>query len=172
MARRISSCRQLGQSYPESYLNPEAEELVESWFESTRALRSLRADLGLAAMKPLPQAHFEGDLRGGEEIVAGQAWVERLSQGRPDGKFISVTSGNVDFHLATAGLIDEAAEATRLTKQLANFESNLAKAQKKLANPNFVERAKPEVVEKEREAARELEKLIRKTQERIEMFKS
>ncbi|MCH7904185.1 MAG: valine--tRNA ligase [Armatimonadetes bacterium] len=157
---------------PDSYLQPEAEDLVESWIESTRALRSLRADLGLAAMKSVPQAHFEGDLRGGEEIIAGQAWVEELSQGRPNGRFISITSGSVDFHLATAGLVDEATETARLTKQLARFKANLAKAQQKLANPNFVERAKPEVVEKEREAAKELEDLIRKTKERIEMFES
>ena len=104
-------------------------------------------------------------------MVYADASRPQLVDGFTRKTFNAMVEGVRDEAIAR-GLIDEAAEATRLTKQLANFESNLAKAQKKLANPNFVERAKPEVVEKEREAARELEKLIRKTQERIEMFKS
>ena len=46
-----------------------------------------------------------------------------------------------------AGLIDTAAEKARLTKELEKIETEIAKAEQKLANPNFTQKAPPQVLE-------------------------
>ena len=50
-----------------------------------------------------------------------------------------------------AGLIDLAAERARLAKERARAAGEAEKVAKKLANPDFVARAKEEVVEENRE---------------------
>jgi valyl-tRNA synthetase len=49
-----------------------------------------------------------------------------------------------------ADLIDPVAEAARLRKEIDKVREDVARIEKKLANPNFVERAPAEVVDKER----------------------
>ena len=53
--------------------------------------------------------------------------------------------------LPLAGLIDLAAERARLEKERAKAEDEAEKVRKKLGNADFVSRAKPEVVEENRE---------------------
>ncbi|MFQ3677915.1 MAG: hypothetical protein SNJ74_08230 [Fimbriimonadaceae bacterium] len=57
-----------------------------------------------------------------------------------------------------------------MTREREKIASELAKIRQRLSNPNFVERAKPEVVEKERSAARELESQLDKVEARMAMF--
>ena len=154
----------------EGFIDREHEQTVEHWIEATRTLRALRAELGLAAMKAVPAAYVEGDLKGGEHVVRSQGWVDELKLGQPEEKHISATGASLDIHLPTKGLVDEQAEIERLEKQLAKIEDDLLKVCKKLSNQNFVERAKPEVVQKERDAQAELENTKEKLQARIKMF--
>ena len=151
-------------------VNERAENLVESWLETTRALRALRAELGLAAMKAVPVAYYEGDLGDGASVVAGQAWIEDLRKGRPEGKFVSTSIPGIDLHVPTEGLIDEASELLRIAGQIAKTEQELTKLEQRLNNPQFVERAKPEVVEKERATANDLRDVIAKLESRKKLF--
>jgi len=56
-----------------------------------------------------------------------------------------------------AGLFDVAAEKARLTKELGKIDDEMGSLRKKLENPQFVERAKPEVVAQARQRIAELE---------------
>ena len=151
-------------------VNERAENLVESWLETTRALRALRAELGLAAMKAVSAAYYEGDLGDGAAVVAGQAWIEDLRKGRPEGKFVSTSIPGIDLHVPTEGLIDEPSELLRIAGQIAKTEQELTKLEQRLNNPQFVERAKPEVVEKERATANDLRDVIAKLESRKKLF--
>ncbi len=151
-------------------LDEAAEAKVEKWIDTTRALRALRAELGLAAMKQVPAAFVEGDLGDGTSVVASQAWVAELKQGRPIGKFVSTSIPGIDLHLPTEGLIDESAELAKITAQIAKTQAELAKLEQRLSNPSFVERAKPEVVEKERANARDLQDVLEKLESRKALF--
>ena len=59
-----------------------------------------------------------------------------------------------------AGLIDAAAEAERLGKQLAKSQKDLATTQKKLANENIVRNAPPEGVQQERTRIADLQRTV------------
>ena len=154
-----------------SLVDSAAESKVEHLFEVVRGLRSLRAELGLAAMKMIPEAFFEGDLQGGEEVLASQAWVENLSPGKPIGqKYISTTVSGVDLHLPIGDLLDPEKERARLTKEGEKLAGDLERLRLRLDNPEFVGKAKPEIIERDQALAEELASKIAKVEERKRLF--
>jgi valyl-tRNA synthetase len=70
-------------------------------------------------------------------------------------------------YVPLAGLIDEGAERKRIEGQLAKAGQQLASVQSKLARPDFTDKAPPDVVEKERGRARDLEEQKRKLEEAL-----
>jgi len=64
---------------------------------------------------------------------------------------MSLLAGTVEIYLPLVGMLDIAKELERLDKEIAQAQQEAAWVQGKLANENFVTRAKPEVVAKERE---------------------
>ncbi|HQN50057.1 MAG TPA: hypothetical protein PK913_03235, partial [Phenylobacterium sp.] len=59
--------------------------------------------------------------------------------------------------LPVAEFIDLAAEKARLAKEIAKLDSDVAHVMKKLGNPDFLARAKEEVIEENRERLAEAE---------------
>ncbi len=64
-----------------------------------------------------------------------------------------------------AGLIDKEAELERLSKEIVRLEGEMQRAEAKLANPNFVERAPTQVVAKERQRLDEMRSAVGKLNE-------
>jgi valyl-tRNA synthetase len=64
--------------------------------------------------------------------------------------------GGYEIHIPMAGLFDLAAENARLTKERVKIEAEVAGLLGRLGNPQFVERAKPEVVAECRQRMGEL----------------
>src|SRR5436305_11574727 len=64
---------------------------------------------------------------------------------------MSLLAGSVEIYLPLAGLLDIGKELERLDKELASAQQEMARLQTKLSNENFVTKARPEVVERERE---------------------
>jgi len=156
---------------PAEFLQPDVEARVERVFEATRALRALRAGLDLAAMKPVPVAYYEGDLEGGEQVLASQAWIQELRQGRPEGeKFVSAAAAGIELHLPITGLVDVEKMLPALDRDIAKKEAEIAKVEAQLGNPQFVERAKPEFVDKLRSNLEEHQAALAKLRERKALF--
>jgi valyl-tRNA synthetase len=65
-----------------------------------------------------------------------------------------------DVEVFISGVIDVDKERDRLTKQREQLVTRLQGSRKKLSNQNFVSRAKPEVVDRERELVGELERQL------------
>jgi valyl-tRNA synthetase len=72
-----------------------------------------------------------------------------------------------EVYLSLRGLIDPAAETKRLEKQLADKRKQLAIAQAKLENANFVKNAPPEIVEQQRALIADLQKQIAAIEQNI-----
>ncbi|GCE05274.1 valine--tRNA ligase [Dictyobacter aurantiacus] len=79
---------------------------------------------------------------------------------------MSLLAGAVEIYLPLAGLLDIGKELERLDKEIAQARQEVARLQGKLSNQNFVARAKPEVVEKEREKLAAQEERVTKLQSR------
>jgi valyl-tRNA synthetase len=100
-----------------------------------------------------------GDLRVGPGVVK-----ERGSAATPIGRFEVV--------VPLAGVVDLAAETGRLEAEKAKIEAELARVDAKLGNEKFVTRAKPEVVQKERDKKAILESERDKLVESIAIIKT
>jgi valyl-tRNA synthetase len=146
--------------------DPAAEAEMEQVMEVTRALRSLRAELGVA-----PSQSVEAAVLGARNGFAA-GYVEALARAtvrrdRPEGKALTALAGGLEVLLPVAGLMDVERERARLQGELAGLEKELARVNGKLGNPSFIERAPAEVVEKERAILAELTEKKAKLTERL-----
>jgi valyl-tRNA synthetase len=66
-----------------------------------------------------------------------------------------------EIYLPLDDLVNLDEERARLIKDLHKVEDELARVQKKLANADFIAKAKEEVVDKERQKARQFEEKIK-----------
>lgn len=153
------------------YRDEAAETRIERVFEVVRSLRALRASVDIAAMKTIPSAFYEGDLGEDAAILRSQAWIEVLQEGKPEGeRYISATSSGIDVHLPLGGLIDVEKLLSGLEKEESKLRDERNKIAQRLDNPQFVERAKPEVIERDRAAVMEIDAKLEKLAERRGLF--
>ena len=84
--------------------------------------------------------------------LTGLARIDRVLRGRDKPKpAASAVIEGLEIFLPLGGLIDVEAELARLMKEKEKMEGRIQGLQKKLSNVNFTEKAKPAVVERERE---------------------
>ena len=76
-----------------------------------------------------------------------------------------------EIYVPLADLIDLDKEIEKLEKSIEKTQVELDKVLKKLSNENFVNKAKPEAVEKERRIKEELENKIAKFKESMNLYK-
>jgi len=128
---------------------------IETLKALTDACRSLRSEMGLSPAEKVG-ALVEGDVTGvGAEVLRPYLMaLARLSEVR----FLDVLPMSPapvavvhPFRIMLNVKIDVAAERARLQKEISRVESEIAKANAKLSNPNFIERAPAAVVAQERE---------------------
>jgi valyl-tRNA synthetase len=142
---------------PRAESDPAARAEVEWLIDLTRSLRTAKNELGLAPGAKL-DAWLATPSDTASRVLAGNAAaIERVARlsavnvtPAPEGPAIQVSAGSDALVIPLEGLIDVAAERARLTKALAASEKEAASLAGRLANASFVERAKPEAVDKAR----------------------
>jgi valyl-tRNA synthetase len=102
------------------------------------------------AKELLPLQPFIVALGNLDQFVCGPAAVKPPQAG-------SIVRPEFEGYIALAGLIDPAAEAKRLEKQIADLRKQISGMAGKLNNENYVKNAPPEVVADTREKVKELE---------------
>jgi valyl-tRNA synthetase len=145
--------------WPDPRAEPDASASAEvEWLiDLTRSLRTAKNELGLAPGAKL-EAWLATPSDTASRVLAGNAAaIERVARlsavnvtPAPEGPAIQVSAGSDALVIPLEGLIDVAAEKARLTKALAISEKEAAALAGRLANASFVERAKPEAVDKAR----------------------
>jgi len=128
-----------------------AESTITVLKELTNAARNLRSEMGLAPGQRVP-AFLQAD----PEVAVHLPYLKalaRLSEATvvatlPDAEApVAVTGcGKLMLHVE----IDRAAERERLAKEAARLDGEIAKAESKLGNESFVERAPAAVVDQEK----------------------
>jgi valyl-tRNA synthetase len=160
------------QSYPRSdpaWIDKGIEKEMEFLMEAVRAVRNLRAEMNCPPGKEVkvifhgPERDL-GFLRTQEaylRLLARLGAVEYLTSGeRPKGAATAVIGGT-EVYLPLGDLIKPEEERARLTKEARKVEEELARVQKKLANSDFLGKAKEEVIEKERAKSSEYQEKLR-----------
>ncbi|GGZ92651.1 valine--tRNA ligase [Novosphingobium arvoryzae] len=120
-------------------------------------LRTAKNELGIA-----PGAKLDAFLPDPSDATRGiiarnPAAIERLArlngirfEAAPAGAAMQVGAGDANIIVPLEGVIDIAAEKTRLEKALTVAQKEAKSLEGRLSNPAFVEKAKPEAVEKAR----------------------
>ena len=85
------------------------------------------------------------------DLILTLARLESVSEGEAPAGSAPFVIGEATAALAIAGFIDLAAERARLTKDIAGLDADIDRVNKKLGNPQFVEKAPEEIIEENRE---------------------
>ena len=138
---------------------PDAESEMDVVMQTIRAVRNMRAQLRIPAAQKLEAAIETNGLRTvveeEREAIRVLARVEPLrvldADEAESAAGVSLVVNPLVVRLPLAGIVDLDAESQRLDQELENTRRNQERVEQLLANANFVSKARPEVVEKERE---------------------
>ncbi|NLN16462.1 MAG: valine--tRNA ligase [Firmicutes bacterium] len=154
---------------PEGLEDAEGEAAMAAIMEVIRAIRNIRGEKNVPPGKKISAILFmdAGEsplIRENLAYVQLLAGVESLEQrpkaaARPS-KAIAAVAAGIEIYLPLADLVDLEEEKRRLGKELDQAREELARSQGKLANENFISKAPPAVVEKERARYSELQQKI------------
>ena len=169
--------------WPESdpaFHDPEAEDNMAVLIELIRGIRNVRAEYEVD-----PARHIKALTNGGSyrALIADHAALfTRLSRvedilflaggEQAPAKAATVVVGDATIYLPLAGMVDLEAEQKRLSKELDNLVNQLERSTRLLSDPNFVNKAKPEVVAREREKLADLETRQDAIRKRLEALSS
>jgi valyl-tRNA synthetase len=145
-----------------SWVDPAAEAEMRLVQDVAVACRMLKQTYGVS-----PAQSIDVELRvasaGPRQVIEHHlATIERAAKvtaavtadtaaAAPDGSAKAVVGGDVEIVMPLGGLIDVAAEKTRITKDIGKAEKEIAVLEKKLGNADFLARAPEDVVAEQRE---------------------
>jgi valyl-tRNA synthetase len=135
--------------------DPEAEAAIAAVIGAVQTVRGWRDDAGVRPGAVLP-ARLAGDgLAPGAQALVGR--LARLDLDAAGDAAASVGIPGGVLEILAGGEFDPAEADRRKDGQRSALDGEIARAAKKLANPGFVAKARPEVVEAEREKLARLE---------------
>ena len=153
---------------------PEFEDVASAaeinWLiDLVSGIRSVRSEMNVPAGAIAPLVIVGADETTRERLGRHGAAINRLARvdtithaEAPPTASAQIVVGEATVCLPLGGLIDLAAEAARLQKELAKATEEIARVHKKLSNERFVANAAPDIVEAEREKLAELQALQEK----------
>jgi valyl-tRNA synthetase len=162
-----------------SGLDDEAAEVEIGWVvDVITAIRSVRTEMNVAPSMQIPMmlAGVAPETRDRaqrwSDVIQRMAKIAEISlaQTPPAGAVQLLVRGDM-VALPLKGIIDLAAEKTRLTREKAKAEAEINRIDAKLANPDFIARAPEEVVEADREKREEAVARRAKILEALERLK-
>jgi valyl-tRNA synthetase len=143
---------------PPDLHDPEAAAEMDWVVAAITAIRAIRTEVNVPASARLPllvkdaDAAAAGRLERHREHFQRLARVERIDTVAtvPEGGVAAVVEGTT-LILRVGDVIDLAKEKARLAKEIGRLDADLKKFAQKLDNPAFLAKAKPEVVDEQRE---------------------
>ncbi|MCY4485506.1 MAG: valine--tRNA ligase [Deltaproteobacteria bacterium] len=173
-AREVSSSRSndiMVQPYPtaeEFPAAPDTEEEVAFLSGIIRAVRNLRTEMNVPPSKKVRVVLSDSEerlalVRAHEPLLCALARTdspEYLAQGLRPQRVATAIVETTHVYVPLDAAVDLDEESSRLNRSLEKLETEMGRVRKKLANENFTAKARPDVVEREREKAQEMEEKI------------
>ena len=165
------------QDYPEadeSLINESAVANVEWLKKVVSGVRNIRGEMDISPAKEIPILFYNGsdtdkarldnfsDLL---QFLIRPESIEWLEAGAEKPPSATALIDEMELLVPIAGLIDVEAELARLDKEIDRRRKDRERTQNKINNPNFVEKAPADVVEKEREKLKEVDSALEKLQQ-------
>ncbi|HWV37479.1 MAG TPA: valine--tRNA ligase [Vulgatibacter sp.] len=158
---------------PDRMADAEADRF-DTLIEIVQAVRSLRVDLSVPESAEV-ELHFAADPATGAWLRERAGWLQRLAKVR---RFIpreeawpedspAVLVRGVELRLPIGGLVDREELLAKLRKEAEKLATDLERIEKRLGNPGFVAKARPEVIEKDRALARETGARLEKVRDNL-----
>ena len=160
------------------FVNIEAEKEFDYLKEIISAIRNIRGEANVSPSKKI-EVIFKTDdenarniLQNNAKILDKLANVEKYEFNVEIPKLVGFRLiETTEIYVPLADLIDLDKEIEKLEKSIAKIQKDLDKTLKKLSNENFVKKANPEAVEKERRIKAELENKIAKLTESMSLYR-
>ena len=160
------------------FINIEAEKEFDYLKEIISAIRNIRGEANVSPSKKIEVIFKTADenarniLQNNAKILDKLANVEKYEFNVEIPKLVGFRLvDTTEIYVPLAELIDLDKEIEKLEKNIEKTQVELDKVLKKLSNENFVNRAKPEAVEKEKRIKEELENKIAKFKESMNLYK-
>lgn len=168
------------QDYPQfnaSLHNKEIEAELD-WVKNVIiAVRTIRSEMNIAPGKPLPILFNKGNESDRKRFADNQNLIMNLARlekttwlNANDSIPESATAlvGDLEILIPMAGLIDKKEESARLEREIAKLKKETERAESKLQNPSFVDKAPQDVVAKERDKLTELKVTLNKLEQQLQ----
>ena len=142
-----------------AFRDAKAEEEIDWLVRTISEIRTVRAEMNvppsarLALLVKDPSAVTEARLALYRPTIGTMARVVSIETGVSEGGkgAVQLVVDEATLFLPLAGIIDLAAEKARLEKEIGKLDAEIAKLDGKLNNEAFISKAKPEVVEEQKE---------------------
>ena len=160
------------------YVDLAAEKEFDYLKEIVNAIRNIRGEANVSPAKKIEvifktvDENAKNILQNNAKILDKLANVEKYKFDAQIPKLVGFRLvDTTEIYVPFADLIDLDKEIEKLEKSIEKVQKDLDKTLNKLSNENFVNRAKPEAVEKEKRIKEELENKIAKLTESINLYK-
>lgn len=162
---------------PDESLRDKASEQQISWLkEIIIAIRSIRSEMNIAPGKQLPVLLRRGSNIDKENFeqhstflstLAKLSSIEWLADSKSPPPAVSAFIGELEIFIPMAGFINKQEELARLHKEILKLKKELSNVENKLNNPQFVDRAPVDIVNKEKNKFTELKTTLVKTENQL-----
>ena len=164
----------------EDRIDREAEEQISIVMQTIRAVRNARSQLHIPANQHLEALvetdGFRSTLEEEAPMIQALSRIEPLRILAPGAdrtggrRGVTLVVNPVVVHLPLEGVVDLGEEQQRLRAELDECVKNMDRVEKLVSNPNFREKAKPEVVETEEARLQDLKERQRHLSEILEQL--
>ena len=153
-------------------VDTDAEAFIEGLIEVVRAIRNVRAEHKVEAGRFIPAELHAGALK--DDLSRYQSAIETLARVRPlsiagdrfkgesDSERLVLVQKDLEVVIPLSGMIDLEAEAKRQSAELAEAQSQVERLRVMLSNADFLAKAPPQVVAKEKAKLEALEDKLKR----------
>ena len=160
---------------------PREARQMEGLMEVIRSVRNLRAEMNVQAGKRthivlIPEEGWEETLAMAEPYLQRMAYASHVELGGKDAlagqKVVSAVCAAGEIRIPLGDLVDIDKEIARLEKEQKNLQGEIARANGKLNNPGFLNKAPANLVEQEKEKLKVNESKLQALEARIADLKA